>query len=242
MSDGNGGAVIRLGVLSMDDLPRRAQPILGDYPALYAYLVRDVPVETVDFAVHRGELPASVSDCDGWLLGGGRRSVYEDEAWIRDAEAFVRDAAAIERPIVGICFGHQLVASALGGTVEPADVGWGLGALEYDVVAAPTDWFGGDRVTLIASHQDQVTEMPAGASVWAAADYCPIAGMTVGERVWSMQGHPEFTAPIAEALYAGRAEQLGADVIERARRTLDRPLSNDDIGAAIARFVSCGSP
>ena len=73
--------------------------------------------------MHRGELPASVDDVDGWMLGGSRRSVYDDLDWIRDGEEFVRAAVAAERPVVGICFGHQMVASALGGTVEAARSG-----------------------------------------------------------------------------------------------------------------------
>ncbi|MGI9643776.1 MAG: type 1 glutamine amidotransferase [Ilumatobacteraceae bacterium] len=230
-------APLRLGVLCMDDLPRRAQPVLGDYPALYAHLLRDQPVETVDFAAHRGDLPASVDDCDGWVLGGGRPSVYDELDWICDAEAFVRAAVAAERPVVGICFGHQLVASALGGTVERADVGWGLGALEYNVTR-PVPWFGGRRMTLIASHRDQVTELPDGAEVWASAEYCPAAGMTIGERTWTLQGHPEFTAEIALELYTAREGLLGQATVDDAMATLGRPLSNDAVAAAIRAFVA----
>ncbi len=229
-------ASVRLGVLSMDDLPERARPILGDYPALYAHLLRGQPVEISDFAVHRGELPGSVAECDGWLLGGSRRSVYEDIEWIRDGEEFVRAAVAEERPVAGICFGHQMVASALGGTVERAAVGWGLGALEY-VVAEPVPWFDGDQLTLIASHRDQVTALPPDAEVWASADYCPIAGMTIGDHVWTVQGHPEFTAEIAATLYSARAGMVGSEAVEAARSTLDRPLSNDAVARAITRFV-----
>ncbi len=230
------GSPLTLGVLCMDDLPRRAQPMLGDYPQLYAHLLRDQPIETVDFAAHRGQLPASVDDCDGWLLGGGRRSVYEELDWVREAEGFVRDAVAAERPVVGICFGHQLVASALGGAVELAEVGWGLGALEYGVTR-PLPWYGGERMTLIASHRDQVVELPPGAEVWASAEYCPVAGMTVGERTWTMQGHPEFTAEVAAELYTARKGVLGEDTVELARATLGRGLSNDDVAAAISAFL-----
>jgi GMP synthase-like glutamine amidotransferase len=226
-----------IGLLNMDDLPRRVQPMLGDYPQLYAHLLRDQPVETVDFAVHRGETPESIDDCDGWIIGGSRHSVYDDLEWIGIGEELVRAAVAAERPVVGICFGHQMVASALGGRVEASGGGWGLGALDFGVVD-PVPWYRADRLTLIASHRDQVTELPRGADVWATADYCPIAGMTIGERVWTMQGHPEFTAALAEELYSGRVDSLGAETVERARSTLPRPLSNDAIAAAIADFVA----
>ncbi len=232
----SGTAPIRLGVLSMDELPEPAQPILGDYPELYAHLLRDQPVDLVHFAAHRGELPASVDECDGWLLGGSRRSVSEEIGWIRDAEHFVRAAHAAERPTIGICFGHQLIASALGGAVQAADVGWGLGALDYRVVHA-AGRVEGDRITLVASHRDQVTCTPAGAEVWAAADYCPIAGMTIGDHVWTVQGHPEFTAELAARLYAARADAVGRPTVDRALATLTRPLSNSVIAGVIAGVV-----
>ena len=170
---------MRLGLLLMDDLPERAVPVRGDYPALYNHLFRDLDVELVTVAVHQGQTPTSIRECDGWIVGGSRYSVYDDLEWIRTTEEIVRVAVATEHPIVGICFGHQLMAQALGGRTE--QVGWGVGARHYDTIE-PLAWFpeGEQRTTLLASHQDQVVELPAGATVWSASDYCPIAGMTIG--------------------------------------------------------------
>lgn len=225
-------------MLHMDDLPEHAVHVQGGYPELYAHLFRTQPVEFVDIAVHRGETPASLDDCDGWIIGGSRYSVYEDLAWIATAEELVRDAVAQERPLVGICFGHQLMAQALGGRTAKAEAGWGIGARRYETVE-PLPWAHGERrlTTLLASHRDQVIEVPTDATVWSTADYCPVAGMTIGERAWSMQGHPEFTRGVVDVLYEGRRESLGDAAVDAAKRSLSVPLSNESIAAAIVRFI-----
>jgi GMP synthase-like glutamine amidotransferase len=227
----------RIGLLHMDALPDTAIPVQGDYPHLYRHLFRHETVEFVDIHVHRGDAPASLDDCDGWILGGSRYSVYDDLDWIRTAEQIVREASAAERPIVGVCFGHQLIAQALGGRTVKADVGWGVGAQRYESVA-PSPWQPGEAPTaLLACHQDQVVELPPDAVVWSTSAYCPVAGMTVGEHVWSMQGHPEFTPPICDVIYESRRGLIGDAEVDAAKRTLAAPLSNESIAAAIVRFI-----
>jgi GMP synthase-like glutamine amidotransferase len=154
-----------------------------------------------------------------------------------DVEELLGRLVAEERPFVGICFGHQLLAKALGGTVGRAEHGWCVGVQEYDVVAQP--WWADprrDRLSLIASHQDQVTTVPAGAALLARSDACPVAGMLVGERAWTLQGHPEFTWELADSLLAGRIELLGADVVVRARASLAHPADQQLVGTWMARF------
>jgi GMP synthase-like glutamine amidotransferase len=230
---------LRIGLLLVDDLPEHAVPVRGDYPALYDHMFRGLPVDFVDVAVHRGESPASLDDCDGWIIGGSRYSVYDELAWIPTAEEIVRAAVAAERPIVGICFGHQLMAQAMGGRTAKAEIGWEVGARRYDTVE-PLAWFpeGRHATTLLASHQDQVVELPPDAIVWSTSDDCPIAGMTIGDRAWSMQGHPEFTPDVGDVLYEGRRRLLGDEAVDAARRSLTMPLSNGDVAAAICRFIA----
>lgn len=231
---------VRLGILHMDDLPEHAVHVRGGYPDLYAHLFRDHAVELVHVAVHRGEAPTSLDECDGWVMGGSRHSVGDDFAWIRSGAEIIREAVTAERPFVGICFGHQLMAEALGGRSGPAEVGWGIGAQRYTTLASP----GGHdealaHTTLVASHRDQVLELPAGAEVWSTADYCPIAGMRVGGRAWTVQGHPEFTADVGAVLYEGRRAALGDAEVDEAKRSLaTTPLSNDAVATTIVRFVT----
>jgi GMP synthase-like glutamine amidotransferase len=229
-------ATTRIGLLIMDELPEVAQPVRGDYPDLYRHLLRRDGVEFIDVLVHRGDAPASLDDCDGWLVGGSRYSVDDDLDWIRTAENVVRDAVAAERPIVGICFGHQLMAQALGG--RTSKVGWGVGVRRYETVE-PVPWSPGtdDAMSLLACHEDQVVETPPDATVWSTSDYCPIAGMTIGERAWSVQAHPEFTPDVCDVIYESRRAVIGDDEVDAAKRSFATPVSNAVIADAIVSFI-----
>jgi GMP synthase-like glutamine amidotransferase len=211
----------RAGLLIVGHVDERSRHVAGDYPELFASLLAPVGLEVVPYAAESGQLPGSLDECDGWLCSPSRLSVYDDEPWIKDVEELVRDAIERDRPFVGICFGHQLLAQALGGRVERAAGGWGVGVQQYDIVeyldcmAPPLA-----QCALIASHQDQVVEVPADARVIARSEHCPVAGLAVGERVWTVQGHPEFVAPLADHLLAGRVELIGAERVEAARASL----------------------
>ncbi len=217
-----------LGLLRMteftDEIADHA-PYAGFFERMFA----PVGIEVRDIPVFEGAAPASVDECDGWIVSGSPRSVYEDLDWIRTAEEIVRAAVAAERPLIGICFGHQLVAQALGGRVERA-AGWGVGPKDYTA--------GAERLTILAMHQDQVVEAPSDAVVWSTADYCPISGMTIGERVWTHQGHPEFTPELVRAIATRRRDQLGHDVVDAALDRLDEPLSTSVVATTLAALVT----
>lgn len=226
-----------IGLLRMDDLPEHALHVRGNYPDLYAHLFDDEDVELVDIPVHLGDGPASLDDADVWVFTGSRHSVYDDLPWITAASSLVRAVLDSERPAVGICFGHQLFGHALGGTVGPAGT-WGVGVQTYRTVR-PLPWFpeADDGLCLIASHQDQVQIAPADTAIWSTSEYCPIAGLTIGDRAWSVQGHPEFVPEVAHALYEGRRDRLGHAAVDEARASLATPLSNRAVARAIVRFA-----
>jgi len=93
-------------------------------------------------------------------------------------------------------------------------------------------------VTLIASHEDQVLEVPDGAELLARTDGCPIAGLTVGDRAWTIQPHPEFVPALADDLLGRRVELIGASEVAAARTTLDRPLDRTVIADWIRAFFA----
>lgn len=168
-----------------------------------------------------GVFPEGVREADGWLVTGSPAAVYEDHGWIPPLEAFVR-AAADHRPVLGICFGHQLVAQAFGGRVVKSERGWGLGLHRYDVFE-PQPWLGArPTLDLLAMHQDQVVEPPPGAKILAGNAHCPIAMLEIGARVLGVQGHPEFDPHFAGLLLEFRRENLGPGV-EDAEKTLNQP-------------------
>ena len=231
---------VTVGLLMMGHVPPHVQHIGGDYPDLYRALLEPLGADVVRYDIDEGRFPDDLHECDVWLGSPSRSSTYDDLAWIPDTEELLRRIVSAERPFVGICFGHQMLAQALGGRVAKSDGGWGVGVQDYEVVGRPA-FFGPSApatVGAIASHKDQVVEAPPGAMIWATSEYCPNAGMTVGERAWTFQGHPEFTAELADAIYASRVELLGADVVERARRSLARQTSRELLGRLITRSAS----
>jgi GMP synthase-like glutamine amidotransferase len=231
--------VTRVGLLVVGHVDPKSVHIAGDYPELFDALLAPLGVELVPYALDEDRFPDSLAECDGWICSPSRLSTYDDVRWLADAEALHREIVAREYRYVGICFGHQLLAQALGGKVARAGAGWGIGVQQYDVVdALPCMEPPLARFALLASHQDQVVDVPPDARVIASATsgYCPVAGLAVGERAWTLQAHPEFVPPLADHLLAGRLELIGAEPVARARASLTQPLDRVTIARWIANF------
>jgi GMP synthase-like glutamine amidotransferase len=234
---------VRVGLLVVGHVDPASAHVAGDYPDLFGDLLAGSGIELVVYALDEGRFPGSATECDGWLCSPSRLSVYDDVAFLADAEELHREIVARERPFVGICFGHQLLAQALGGRVERAPGGWGVGVQRYEIVS-PEPWMTPprDAIALLASHQDQVVEVPADARVIATAPYCPVAGLAVGARAWSLQPHPEFVPALADHLLAGRSELIGAQRVARARASLGEPIDRALVAGWIARFFTTVAP
>lgn len=205
--------------------PESLKSQFGDYRAMFERLLGpDGP----DFsfsssAAFEGAPPPPLAEFDGLLISGSPAGVYEGHAWIKPAEDLVRRAAAAGKPVVGICFGHQLMAQAFGGQVEKSHKGWGVGVHAYNVIGdAP--WMAPRqlRVACMAFHQDQVVAPPEGAETIAASEFCPHAILKYAQGpAISFQSHPEFTHEYAEALLRMRRDRVPAERVEDALRSLD---------------------
>jgi GMP synthase-like glutamine amidotransferase len=231
---------VRAGLLVVGHVDERSVHIAGDYPELFAALLAPHGIDVVPYAADRGELPASLDECDGWLCSPSRSSVYDDEPWIAGVEDLLRVVVADDVPFVGICFGHQLLAQALGGRVERAEAGWGVGVQEYELLEPLRGTAARRTCALIASHQDQVVDVPPALRVTARSAYCPVAGLAASERVWTVQGHPEFVPALADHLLALRVELIGAARVETARASLTQPTDRDAVARAIASTFGAG--
>jgi len=229
-------APLRIGLLLCDHLDEDVIAQVGDYTELYPAVFDPEGVELTVYEVTRGQFPERLDAHDGWIVSGSRRSTYEDEPWIHDLEDLVRRIVAERRRLVGICFGHQMTAQALGGLVEPAEVGWGVGVKAFDVVAAPAWMEPVEDFTILMSHRDQVTRLPEGAELIASADYCPVGAYRIDDHVFCVQGHPEFVPELSRILLAKRREVIGPEVADAAVDTLDDRIDSARIVGWMAEF------
>ena len=162
---------------------------------------REFDAEVVEFHASDGELPTDFA-FDAGVVTGSRASVYWDEPWIAPLKEWV--GAAIDRglPFLGVCFGHQLLADVLGGTVE----GMGEYEIGYREVrqTAESPLFDGidTEFTVFTTHSDTVAELPPGAALLAENDY-GVHGFRKGE-VYAVQFHPEYDTATAEAVTRGK--------------------------------------
>jgi GMP synthase-like glutamine amidotransferase len=219
---------LRIGVLECDHVAERYRAIGGDYVDMFRSLLdaHEPGLELVPYDVIGGELPPEPTACDGWLCTGSRHAVDDDHGWIAELSGFVRDVRDAGVPFVGVCFGHQVLARALGGRVERARSGWGAGIRAVSVEGGGSA--GGTSppqgtLALHFMHRDQVTVLPPQGEVLGRAEHCPVALLRVGERMVGIQAHPEFTTAYAEALLADRVPLIGEEAVAAARAGLAQP-------------------
>ena len=232
---------MKIGILETGEVHPDLKARYGDYPAMFEALLRTAD-PGLDFAVVRvvaGEMPASPSQADAWLVTGSRHGVYDDLPWIEPLKAFLRASVAARVPVIGICFGHQLLAEALGGRAAKSDNGWGLGVQDYELTAR-AGWMDGlpDRFSVRALHQDQVVALPPGATVLATSPHCAYAAIAYGDPeapdAITLQPHPEFGPEFMDELLALRAgTAFPVEEAASARASLERPVES----AAWARLI-----
>lgn len=228
---------MRIGILEAGVPPADLAARFGRYDAMTAGLLGG-RFETVTFRVREGELPPRPESCAGYVVTGSSAGVYDELPWIAPLRGFLQEAKGRAK-LVGICFGHQIMAESFGGRVVKSDRGWGLGLQRYDVraEAAWADEVGSFAIP--ASHQDQVVAPPPATRVWAGSAFAPHAALIYDDQpAISFQGHPEFAPDYAKALLALRhAGRLGPAECGRLLTSLDGPNDNARIGAWIGRFL-----
>lgn len=175
------------------------------------------------FPVKDGEFPEARDRIDGFIITGSPASARSDEDWVLDLMELVREIVRVEIPLFGACFGHQLIARALGGAVGDNPGAFVLGNVETDVIARPS-WMVGapPRFRIAAAHAEQVTTLPNGARVLTVSDGCLIGGFAIGNHVFTTEYHPEMTPDFIAALTEALARKLPPEVIDRARASLNQ--------------------
>lgn len=203
----------------------------GDFDAMFERLLDGHGFAFHTWDVEGMSFPDNPYDADGWLVTGSKHGAYEDHAFIPPLEAFIRDVHAARVPLVGICFGHQIIAQALGGRVEKFADGWALGRSRYTL----SD---GDEIALNAWHQDQVTRPPGDARILASSPFCANAAMVIGDAILTVQAHPEFSNAVL-ADYVRTRRGTGTypdDRMDAAAAALAEPVDDARLGRSIADF------
>ncbi len=235
---------MRIGILRAGRVNPKITKRFGEYPRMAETLIQPEGDEFSFqyWSVIEGIIPDDPATCDGWLITGSRHGVYDKLPWIGATQAFIRSAMDRGVPVLGICFGHQLLAHAMGGRVEKSNRGWGIGVQVYDVVKRPP-WMSGspDRIAFQSIHQDQVVEPPVGALRVATSEFCPSAMLAYGSNGFSIQAHPEFTPEFSTALLeAVRGVRIDEETCDRAIETVGKPTHEREFAKWARRFFRGG--
>lgn len=190
--------------------------------------------EVVVVSVHEGQPLPAPDSVSAVVITGSPAYVTDLEEWNFTAATFIKEVYAQQTPILGVCYGHQLIAWAFGGKVDFHAGGREIGTVSIDFsAAAKNDRLFQELPTTIAvnvSHQQSVIELPDDAIRLASNDFDPNHGFRLGESTWGVQFHPEFSKEITQAYILARqvdinAEGLDAQALHSA--VLDTPESAD---------------
>jgi len=224
---------MKVAILETGRPPGNLADVFGDYPAMFARLLGP-GFEIESFDVQAGELPEPGAHA-AYLITGSPAGVYDPLPWIEPLQQFIRDAG--DSKMVGICFGHQVMAEALGGHVEKSDNGWGAGLHHYSIVHSEP-WIDTARpIAVPASHQDQVVVQPPNTDLVAASDFTPFAALAWTDRpAISFQFHPEFSPAFAKALIEQRYDVVPDP--DAAIASLDGTNDSARVGGWIRNFLN----
>jgi len=232
---------LRICILETDHIRDEFVEQYTGYGAMFKTLFAGQPI-AADFDVFNvveGHYPREDAHYDAYLVTGSKADSFGTDPWIETLKVFLLSRYQRGDKLLGICFGHQLLAIVLGGHAQRATQGWGVGIHRYRV-HAQAPWMtphDGD-VTLLISHQDQVTALPEGATVVASSEFCPFAAYQLNGQVLCFQGHPEFVHDYSRALLELRQQNMADDVYQTAVDSLNHSHDGATVGEWMLRFVA----
>jgi GMP synthase-like glutamine amidotransferase len=175
-----------------------------------------------NFLVGQGEWPVDVNECEIWIITGSAKGAYDKDPWIEQLKYFIIDLHKNKRKTIGICFGHQLISAALGGEVMQSSKGWGVGVRTFQILDFEP-WMKPhlEEVSLLFSHQDQVTKPPKGAKLLGQDAFCPFQMFQIGDHMLTLQGHPEYSVQFAKARLESRKDKVAPEVYKKAMNSFE---------------------
>lgn len=231
---------MKITIVQTGDVPEPLQPQFGDYFRMFARMfdTADSGFEYELVVANANSLLPNSSEMTAIVITGSPAGVYDDLPWIEPLRVFIREAYAAGIPMLGICFGHQIMADALGGVVRKSEKGWGVGRHSYNVVFKPEFMANApETLSISCSHQDQVITPPETAQVILSTPFTPNAGLYYENgKALSFQPHPEFEDSYALALSELRREVLGTEKADEAAASFSASSDSHLLARYIVNF------
>jgi GMP synthase-like glutamine amidotransferase len=234
---------MKLTLIQPTDVPGPLRDRFGAYHLMFERMFAGEGFDFEAIKLSEGQELPDPATLDATLIMGSAAGVYDKHYdWMEPLRDYIRRAYAAKTPMVGICFGHQIMADALGGDVRKSDKGWGLGRHVYAVTSRPA-MIGGDvpEFAIACSHQDQVLVPPAEAETFMSSDFTPHAGLAYrnGAAI-SLQPHPEFDDEYTLALAELRRGKAPDAIIETALASVSRKSDSREMAGYLAAFLRAG--
>lgn len=231
---------MKIGILLTDEPDKAQVDKYGDYYDMFQKLFNSVEDNHtfIPYQITNNIYPNNIDECDAYLITGSKYSVYDGFEWIDILKEYIKKLFQQEKKLIGICYGHQIIAEALGGKVIKSDKGWGVGIKESKTVQKKS-WMSPyqDVISLRYSHQDQVTTLPKGSELITTNEFCPNAGYQIDNVILTLQGHPEYSSEFLEFLMTKRIKGIGESTHQQAISSLQQTTDDKLIAKWILNFI-----
>ncbi|MBS9777974.1 MAG: GMP synthase [Gammaproteobacteria bacterium] len=239
---------MRIGILRCGKVQSTLSAEYGEYPEMLenGFTAINPEFEFHTYYSDEGKLPESIDECDAYIISGSNHSVFDgEELWINQLRDFVvrLNKAAIKT--IGISFGHQIMAEAMGGRVERADCGWKIGVHEGSI-SCTEEYMqpSAESLHIAMMCEDEIVALPEDAKVLAKSKSCDNLILQYNNHFLSTQGHPEFSQGFAKALINIRQDDFPSKRLEKGLASFaDHDLDGSILFQWFTNFItppSCG--
>ena len=231
---------MKIGILNSDTVQIDGAAEFGQYPEMFSkvFWTLDPNIQFKTYEVQYNDYPQDMNECDAYLITGSKASCYDNVQWIHALKEFIKALHKNKKKLIGVCFGHQIIAEALGGSVRKSPNGWHAGV---DSISLNNDAleYGdrGKKYNLVFSHQDEVKRLPRNATLIAESASCPIGMFLIENHIFCTQGHIELDKKFARMIYDFRKKQIGDSKHQHACETLEMQTDEHEVAKSLLEFI-----